>query len=156
MYYFRAMPPDVYAVHVSVSGVPIADSKICGGVYKAYSCSFSVRFYRLLQHLNWSLQPSFSVSMTSNISSYFVSAQTVQYRTPTISTLSPVSGLPGTGFSSLACSQFTVRSFLSFWIKTTLKSLAGTLVTVRGQIFTDVYGSNTAMSSNGLNVRFLR
>uniref|UniRef100_A0A3Q2YMV4 PKHD1 like 1, tandem duplicate 1 n=1 Tax=Hippocampus comes TaxID=109280 RepID=A0A3Q2YMV4_HIPCM len=31
-----------------------------------------------------------------------------------------------------------------------------TLVTVRGRIFTDVYGSNTALSSNGRNIRFLR
>ncbi|XP_034748677.1 fibrocystin-L-like [Etheostoma cragini] len=46
--------------------------------------------------------------------------------TPTISSLSPVSGPPGT------------------------------LVTLRGRIITDVYGSNTATSSNGLNVRFVR
>ncbi|XP_050924319.1 LOW QUALITY PROTEIN: PKHD1 like 1, tandem duplicate 1 [Lates calcarifer] len=51
---------------------------------------------------------------------------TVWYRTPTISSLSPVSGPPGT------------------------------LVTVRGRIYTDVYGSNTDVSSNGLDVRFLR
>ncbi|GLD59380.1 fibrocystin-L [Lates japonicus] len=50
----------------------------------------------------------------------------VWYRTPTISSLSPVSGPPGT------------------------------LVTVRGRIYTDVYGSNTDVSSNGLDVRFLR
>ncbi|XP_042362122.1 fibrocystin-L-like [Plectropomus leopardus] len=50
----------------------------------------------------------------------------VWYRTPTVNTLSPISGPPGT------------------------------LVTVRGRIFTDVYGSNTATSSNGRNVRFLR
>ncbi|XP_044027924.1 LOW QUALITY PROTEIN: PKHD1 like 1, tandem duplicate 1 [Siniperca chuatsi] len=51
---------------------------------------------------------------------------TVWFRTPTISSLSPVSGPPGT------------------------------LVTLRGRIFSDVYGSNTDKSSNGLNVRFLR
>uniref|UniRef100_A0A8D3BAM2 PKHD1 like 1, tandem duplicate 2 n=1 Tax=Scophthalmus maximus TaxID=52904 RepID=A0A8D3BAM2_SCOMX len=34
--------------------------------------------------------------------------------------------------------------------------LPGFLVTMRGQIFSDVYGSNTAKSSNGLNVRFVR
>uniref|UniRef100_A0A3Q2Z1Q4 PKHD1 like 1, tandem duplicate 1 n=1 Tax=Hippocampus comes TaxID=109280 RepID=A0A3Q2Z1Q4_HIPCM len=50
--------------------------------------------------------------------------QTRWYHTPTIQSLSPVSGLP-------------------------------TLVTVRGRIFTDVYGSNTALSSNGRNIRFL-
>ncbi|KAM9839131.1 PKHD1 like 1, tandem duplicate 1 [Aulostomus maculatus] len=50
----------------------------------------------------------------------------VWYRTPTITALTPVSGPPGT------------------------------LVTLRGRIYTDVYGSNTAKSSNGLNVRFLR
>uniref|UniRef100_A0A3Q2VVI1 PKHD1 like 1, tandem duplicate 2 n=1 Tax=Haplochromis burtoni TaxID=8153 RepID=A0A3Q2VVI1_HAPBU len=32
----------------------------------------------------------------------------------------------------------------------------GTLVTVYGRIFTDVYGSNTDLSSNGINARFLR
>ncbi|KAG7245928.1 hypothetical protein CRUP_022710, partial [Coryphaenoides rupestris] len=48
------------------------------------------------------------------------------YRTPTIRSLSPTSGPPGT------------------------------LVTMRGMIFTDVYGSNTDKSSNGLNTRFLR
>ncbi|CAL8293184.1 unnamed protein product [Merluccius merluccius] len=48
------------------------------------------------------------------------------YRTPTITSLSPSSGPPGT------------------------------VVTIRGLIFTDVYGSNTAVSLNGLNVRFLR
>ncbi|XP_030644362.1 PKHD1 like 1, tandem duplicate 1 [Chanos chanos] len=48
------------------------------------------------------------------------------YRTPTIQSISPVTGLPGT------------------------------LVTLRGRIYTDVYGSNTAQSSNGLDVRFLR
>ncbi|XP_039978517.1 PKHD1 like 1, tandem duplicate 1 [Xiphias gladius] len=58
--------------------------------------------------------------------SYHCSLYTVWYRTPTIYSLSPVSGPPGT------------------------------LVTVRGRIFSDVYGSNTDVSSNGLNVRFLR
>ncbi|XP_061110160.1 fibrocystin-L-like isoform X2 [Conger conger] len=48
------------------------------------------------------------------------------YRSPTITSISPASGLPET------------------------------LVTVRGRIFTDVYGSNTDRSSNGLDVRFLR
>ncbi|KAG7317211.1 hypothetical protein KOW79_019509 [Hemibagrus wyckioides] len=48
------------------------------------------------------------------------------YRTPSIQTMTPVTGLPGT------------------------------IVTLRGRIFTDVYGSNTATSSNGLDVRFLR
>uniref|UniRef100_A0A3P9KTK4 Polycystic kidney and hepatic disease 1 (autosomal recessive)-like 1 n=1 Tax=Oryzias latipes TaxID=8090 RepID=A0A3P9KTK4_ORYLA len=58
--------------------------------------------------------------------SYRCSFYTVAYRTPTIQSLSPVSGPPGT------------------------------LVTVRGRIYSDVYGSNTDLSSNGLNVRFLR
>uniref|UniRef100_A0A8C4T314 PA14 domain-containing protein n=1 Tax=Erpetoichthys calabaricus TaxID=27687 RepID=A0A8C4T314_ERPCA len=35
-------------------------------------------------------------------------------------------------------------------------SFLGSLITIRGMIFTDVYGSNTALSSNGLNVRILR
>uniref|UniRef100_A0A3Q3K5H6 Polycystic kidney and hepatic disease 1 (autosomal recessive)-like 1 n=1 Tax=Monopterus albus TaxID=43700 RepID=A0A3Q3K5H6_MONAL len=83
---------DVYLVHVSVDGVPIPDSNMCGGMYKGYPCSF----------------------------------YPVSYSTPTIYSLSPVSGPPGT------------------------------LVTVRGKIYTDVYGSSTAVSSNGRNVRFLR
>uniref|UniRef100_A0A3Q1AUC3 PA14 domain-containing protein n=1 Tax=Amphiprion ocellaris TaxID=80972 RepID=A0A3Q1AUC3_AMPOC len=58
--------------------------------------------------------------------SYHCSFYSVWYRTPTISSLSPVSGLPGT------------------------------LVTMRGRIYTNIYGSNTDRSSNGLNVRFLR
>ncbi|KAA8586227.1 hypothetical protein FQN60_007796, partial [Etheostoma spectabile] len=58
--------------------------------------------------------------------SYQCSFYPVWYRTPTIYSLSPVSGPPGT------------------------------LVTLRGRIFSDVYGSNTATSSNGLNIRFLR
>ncbi|XP_039677098.1 fibrocystin-L-like [Perca fluviatilis] len=58
--------------------------------------------------------------------SYQCSFNPVLYRTPTIYSLSPVSGPPGT------------------------------LVTLRGRIFSDVYGSNTDTSSNGLNVRFLR
>ncbi|XP_035537797.1 PKHD1 like 1, tandem duplicate 1 [Morone saxatilis] len=57
---------------------------------------------------------------------YYCSIYTVWYRTPTIATLSPVTGPPGT------------------------------LVTLRGRIFSDVYGSNTDKSSNGLDVRFLR
>ncbi|XP_061752923.1 fibrocystin-L-like [Nerophis ophidion] len=57
---------------------------------------------------------------------YHCSFYTKWYRTPTIQSLSPVSGPPGT------------------------------LVTIRGLIFSDVYGSNTALSSNGQNVRFLR
>uniref|UniRef100_A0A8C2XFR8 PKHD1 like 1, tandem duplicate 2 n=1 Tax=Cyclopterus lumpus TaxID=8103 RepID=A0A8C2XFR8_CYCLU len=51
----------------------------------------------------------------------------VWFRTPTMNSLSPSSGPPGTR-----------------------------LVTIRGRIFTNVYGSNTEKSSNGLNVRFLR
>ncbi|XP_073714834.1 fibrocystin-L-like [Misgurnus anguillicaudatus] len=48
------------------------------------------------------------------------------YYTPTIQSLSPLSGLPGT------------------------------VVTIRGRIITDVYGSSTDRSSNGLNTRFVR
>ncbi|XP_053190049.1 fibrocystin-L-like [Scomber japonicus] len=92
MCYTRPLPKDQYVVRVSVDGVPIPDSKICGGSIKSYHCSI----------------------------------YTVWYRTPTISSLSPLSGPPGS------------------------------VVTVRGRIFTDVYGSNTDKSSNGLNVRFLR
>nr|XP_055075555.1 fibrocystin-L-like [Misgurnus anguillicaudatus] len=48
------------------------------------------------------------------------------YYTPTIDSLSPLSGLPGT------------------------------VVTIQGNIFTDVYGSSTDRSSNGRNTRFVR
>ncbi|XP_073714825.1 fibrocystin-L-like [Misgurnus anguillicaudatus] len=48
------------------------------------------------------------------------------YKTPTIESLSPLSGLPGT------------------------------IVTMQGQIMTDVYGSSTDRSLNGDNIRFVR
>ncbi|CAM4636768.1 unnamed protein product [Leuciscus chuanchicus] len=48
------------------------------------------------------------------------------YYTPSIQSISPLSGPPGT------------------------------VVTLRGRIYTDVYGSNTDKSSNGLDARFLR
>ncbi|XP_026156055.1 fibrocystin-L-like [Mastacembelus armatus] len=57
---------------------------------------------------------------------YTCTFYTVWFRTPTIDSLSPLSGPPGT------------------------------LVTVTGRIYTDVYGNNKAVSSNGLKVRFLR
>ncbi|KAI4871505.1 hypothetical protein NFI96_027165, partial [Prochilodus magdalenae] len=57
---------------------------------------------------------------------YWCMLYTRWYSTPTIQTITPLSGLPGS------------------------------LVTLRGRIFTDVYGSNTATSSNSRNVRFLR
>ncbi|XP_066572050.1 PKHD1 like 1, tandem duplicate 1 isoform X2 [Amia ocellicauda] len=58
--------------------------------------------------------------------SYWCSFYPAHYRTPLISSLSPSTGLPGT------------------------------LITMHGLIFTDVYGSNTDKSSNGLDVRVLR
>ncbi|KAE8599477.1 hypothetical protein XENTR_v10017204 [Xenopus tropicalis] len=48
------------------------------------------------------------------------------YYTPVINTITPFSGTPGA------------------------------MITIRGKIFTDVYGSNTALSSNSKNVRVLR
>nr|XP_045000409.1 fibrocystin-L [Jaculus jaculus] len=48
------------------------------------------------------------------------------FRTPTIQSITPLSGAPGT------------------------------IITIQGRIFTDVYGSNIALSSNGRNVRILR
>uniref|UniRef100_A0A3B3YQD0 PA14 domain-containing protein n=1 Tax=Poecilia mexicana TaxID=48701 RepID=A0A3B3YQD0_9TELE len=61
-----------------------------------------------------------------NYKPYHCSLYTRWWRTPTIYSLSPLTGLPGT------------------------------LVTIRGRIYSDVYGSNTDLSSSGLNVRFLR
>ncbi|XP_051729532.1 LOW QUALITY PROTEIN: fibrocystin-L-like [Ctenopharyngodon idella] len=58
--------------------------------------------------------------------SYWCMFYSRTYYTPTIQSISPLSGPPGT------------------------------VVTLRGRIFTDVYGSNTDKSSNGLDVRFLR
>ncbi|XP_053322520.1 fibrocystin-L [Spea bombifrons] len=52
--------------------------------------------------------------------------QAFLYITPVISSISPLTGTPGS------------------------------MVTIRGRIFTDVYGSNTALSSNGRDVRILR
>ncbi|XP_011607160.2 fibrocystin-L isoform X2 [Takifugu rubripes] len=87
--YTRAMPADLYGLHVAVDGVP---TNVCGGNHFHYYCRFS----------------------------------SVNYRTPTIHTVSPITGPPGTVF------------------------------TIRGRIYTDVYGSNTKLSSNGRDVRFLR
>ncbi|XP_069051252.1 PKHD1 like 1, tandem duplicate 1 [Lepisosteus oculatus] len=58
--------------------------------------------------------------------SYWCSFYPRSYRTPMISSITPLTGLPGT------------------------------LVTIRGLIFTDVYGSNTDKSSNGLDARIVR
>ncbi|KAM5281038.1 fibrocystin-L [Ctenodactylus gundi] len=59
--------------------------------------------------------------------------------------------------NSWACS-FSVKSFRTPIIRniTPLSGTPGTLITIQGRIFTDVYGSNTALSSNGKNVRILR
>uniref|UniRef100_A0A673UX60 Fibrocystin-L n=1 Tax=Suricata suricatta TaxID=37032 RepID=A0A673UX60_SURSU len=58
---------------------------------------------------------------------------------------------------SRACT-FSAKSFRTPTIKsiTPLSGTPGTLITIQGRIFTDVYGSNTALSSNGKNVRILR
>ncbi|XP_012578380.1 PREDICTED: fibrocystin-L [Condylura cristata] len=61
-----------------------------------------------------------------HISSQACSFHTKSFRTPTIRSITPLSGTPGT------------------------------LITIQGRTFTDVYGSNTALSSNGRNVRILR
>nr|XP_058131903.1 fibrocystin-L isoform X2 [Dasypus novemcinctus] len=61
-----------------------------------------------------------------HINSWACSFSTKIFRTPTIRNITPLSGTPGT------------------------------LITIQGRIFTDVYGSNTALSSNGKNVRILR
>lgn len=42
----RKMPEAQYVVRVTVSGVPIPDSKICNGYYKSYYCSLYVSFTR--------------------------------------------------------------------------------------------------------------
>lgn len=59
--------------------------------------------------------------------------------------------------NSWACS-FSAKSFRTPTIRsiTPLSGTPGTLITIQGRIFTDVYGSNIALSSNGKNVRILR
>uniref|UniRef100_A0A8D0SJH6 Fibrocystin-L n=1 Tax=Sus scrofa TaxID=9823 RepID=A0A8D0SJH6_PIG len=59
--------------------------------------------------------------------------------------------------NSWACS-FNAKSFRTPTIRsiTPLSGTPGTLITIQGRIFTDVYGSNIALSSNGKNVRILR
>ncbi|XP_073925166.1 fibrocystin-L isoform X4 [Castor canadensis] len=59
--------------------------------------------------------------------------------------------------NSWACS-FSAKRFRTPIIRriTPLSGTPGTLITIQGRIFTDVYGSNTALSSNGKNVRILR
>ncbi|KAL1767893.1 fibrocystin-L isoform X2 [Sigmodon hispidus] len=59
--------------------------------------------------------------------------------------------------SSRACS-FSAKGFRTPTIRsiTPLSGTPGTLITIQGRLFTDVYGSNTALSSNGRNVRILR
>ncbi|XP_075406661.1 fibrocystin-L [Tenrec ecaudatus] len=59
--------------------------------------------------------------------------------------------------NSWACT-FNAKSFRTPTIRsiTPLSGTPGTLITIQGKIFTDVYGSNTALSSNGKNVRILR
>ncbi|XP_042639560.1 fibrocystin-L [Orycteropus afer afer] len=61
-----------------------------------------------------------------HINSWACSFNARRFRTPTIRSITPLSGTPGA------------------------------LITIQGRIFTDVYGSNTALSSNGKNVRILR
>ena len=87
------MPPDQYMVRVSVDGEPFPDGAICGGVYKHYHCSFYVS-YQQKQHL--SISSELTNFLTRLKISFCDSAQTVWYRTPTIQSVSPVSGLPGT------------------------------------------------------------
>lgn len=67
-----------------------------------------------------------SVTCSGRHKVHHCSYYTVWYRTPSITSINPVSGPPGT------------------------------VVTIRGLIWTDVYGSNTQKSSNGINARFLR
>uniref|UniRef100_A0A7N4NVE6 Fibrocystin-L n=1 Tax=Sarcophilus harrisii TaxID=9305 RepID=A0A7N4NVE6_SARHA len=61
-----------------------------------------------------------------HINSWACSFQTKNFRTPTIRSITPLTGLPGS------------------------------IITIQGRIFTDVYGNNIALSSNGKNVRILR
>lgn len=99
----RKMPEDQYVVRVTVDGVPIPDSRICNGYYKPYYCSLYVSlllidltaFFRFLCEL------------------FVWNSQVVWYRTPTISSLSPLSGLPGT---SLTASRHFTEAGLKLFI----------------------------------------
>lgn len=80
------MPYDYYEIHVSVDGVP----SMCRN---SWFCSFRVSLcatqdsFICVMDLSWSLFFFYHL--------YFNSFQTVWYRTPTIESLSPVSGPPG-------------------------------------------------------------
>ncbi|XP_053468790.1 PKHD1 like 1, tandem duplicate 1 [Ictalurus furcatus] len=69
----------------------------------------------------------------------------------------PTSGMCS-GYPWIYSCMFYTRSYYTPSIQyiTPRSGLPGTIVTLQGRIFTDVYGSNTATSSNGRNVRFLR
>ncbi|KAJ0054901.1 hypothetical protein NL108_007111 [Boleophthalmus pectinirostris] len=91
--YTRAMPYGGYYVKVTVDGVPIPDSNLCGGKWWSSACVYLVR---------WS-------------------------RTPLIRSLDEISGLPGT------------------------------LLTIRGMIFTDAFGSSNRTNTNtNIDSRILR
>lgn len=84
------MPYDYYEIHVSVDGVPIPDNSMC-----RYSslCIFTVSL--CATHTFIYLCFGFVVVIGFFYHLYFNSFQTVWYRTPTIESLSPVSGPPG-------------------------------------------------------------
>ncbi|XP_056378584.1 fibrocystin-L-like [Hyla sarda] len=94
--YTRPMPEDQYTVRVSVDGVPVELKNHCGD----YS-----------QYWWWV---------------WICGIQILQWSTPQINSITPLSGPPGS------------------------------LITITGRILTDVYGSNSAPSSNGYNARVLR
>lgn len=119
-FHHRPMPNDHYMVHVSVDGVPIPEENRCFGPYKVHHCGFYVSLQQI-QHRHWSVTPCTQawIYLTVSLCLVFNSAQTVWYRTPTISSLSPVSGPPGTVFTSMKWGEFTALVQFELQIKPT-------------------------------------
>lgn len=121
----RAMPEDQYVVHVSVDGVPIPDDNICNGNYKPYHCSLYVRHWFPLRFwvppsvpgspssfpsgsgfpFWFQVLPPVPGSPSGSLHLFCLPVlvlicpsllQTRWWRTPTIYSLNPVTGLPGT------------------------------------------------------------
>lgn len=94
------MPQGSYSIRVSVDGVPIPDSNLCRGVPNSGHCRFTVSLQlKQHRHLHKLIDPAvkFDWFLTGFFShSYCNFPQTVWYRTPTIASLGPVSGPPGT------------------------------------------------------------
>lgn len=139
----RAMPSDHYGLHVTVDGVP---SNVCDGNPFHYNCAFFVglltRTFLILKMHNFLHCTYLLLFLDCQLSdTYYIHCESSHWH-------------PRYGCSSLLNVQFFAM-LRDSTIKPALKS-AGSVFTIRGIIYTDVYGSNTKLSSNGRDVRFLR